>query len=110
MFQYIVFHVHEDPSTNSGGTLSGNKLFTYVISKILKQCTDAQFSSFELKYAVHNCLRNVRYETEDVGTNLQRLLNYATLRGGFDGIDENLKKIGVQRIEVKEDGLLFMSE
>ena len=36
------------------------------------------------------------------------VLNYATLRGGFDRIDENRKKIGVQRIEVKEDGLLFV--
>ena len=25
------------------------------------------------------------------------VLNYATLRGGFDRIDENRKKIGVQR-------------
>ena len=66
--------------------------------KILKKCT------------VHNALANARYETEDVGTSLDRVLRYWTVRDKFNGVEETLANIGVKRVEVKEDGLLFIMD
>ena len=41
--------------------------------KILKKCTDAKLTSFKMKFAVHNALAHIRYETEDVGVSLERV-------------------------------------
>ena len=107
-FQSILFLKQGDDETGSGGTLSGNKLLVYVIMKILKKCTDAKLTSFKMKFAVHNALANVRYETEDVGVSLERTMRFWTVRDMFTGVEETLAEIGVKRVEVKEDGLLFV--
>ena len=107
--QCILFLKGDDPEGH-GGTLSGNKLFVYIIMKILKKCTDAKLQSFKMKFAVHNALANARYETEDVGTSLDRVLRYWTVRDKFNGVEETLANIGVKRVEVKEDGLLFVMD
>ena len=88
--------------------MSGNKLKVYVIMKILKKCTDAKLQSFKMKFAVHNALANVRYETEDLGVSLERVLRFWTVRDMFPGVEKTLAEIGVKRVEVKEDGLLFV--
>ena len=107
-FQSILFLKQGDDETGSGGTLSGNKLLVYVIMKILKKCTDAKLQSFKLKFAVYNALAHSRYETEDIGTSLERVLRYWTVRDKFNGVEETLANIGVKRVEVKQDGLLFV--
>ena len=91
-------------------TLKGNKLLVYIVMKILKKCTDAKLQSFKMKFAVHNALANARYENEDVGTSLDRVLRYWTVRDKFNGVEETLANIGVKRVEVKEDGLLFVMD
>ena len=90
------------------GTLSGNKLLVYVVMKILKKCTDAKLQSYKMKFAVHNALANARYETEDIGTSLERVLRYWTVRDQFNRVHQSLKDIGVERIEVTNEGLLFV--
>ena len=80
----------------------------YIIMKILKKCTKSKLTSFMMKFAVHNALANVRYETEDTGVSLERVLRYWTVRDKFPGVEEALAEIGVKRIEVKEDGLMFV--
>ena len=107
-FQSILFLKQGDDETGSGGTLSGNKLLVYVIMKILKKCTDAKLTSFKMKFAVHNALANARYETEDIGTSLERVLRYWTVRDQFNRVHQSLKDIGVERIEVTNEGLLFV--
>ena len=107
--QCILFLKGGDPN-GKGGTLSGNKLLVYVIMKILKKCTDAKLQSFKIKFAVFNALAHSRYETGDIGTSLERVLRYLTLRGKFDGVHPELAKIGVKKIKVEKNGLTFDGE
>ena len=88
--------------------MSGNKKSVYIMMKILKKCTDAKLQSFKMKFAVHNALSHVRYETEDIGVSLERVMRFWTVRDMFNGVHKSLAEIGVKRVEVKEDGLLFV--
>ena len=62
----------------------------------------------QMKYAVDRSLANSKYETEDVGKSLARVLQYWTLRDKFTGIHPDLKKIGIQRVNVMTQGLEFI--
>ena len=90
--------------------MSGNKLLVYVILKILNKCTAAKLQSFKIKFAVFNALAHERYETEDIVASLERVLRYWTVRDKFNGVEETLANIGVKRVEVKQDGLLFVMD
>ena len=98
----------EGYSRGYGGTLSGNKREVYKMLKILKLCCKADIESFKLKYAMDRCLDDRKYEDADVGSSLLRVLRYWTLRGKFDGVHPDLKKIGVKKIQVEEDGIVFI--
>ena len=39
---------------------------------------------------------------------LERVLRYWTVRDKFNGVVETLGNIGVKRVDVKQDGLLFV--
>ena len=95
-------------SSDWGGTLSRNKREVYKMLKILKLCCKADIESFKLKYAMDRCLDDYKYERADVGSSLLRVLRYWTLRGKFDGVHPDLKKIGVKKIKVEEDGIVFI--
>ena len=58
----------------SSGTLQGNKKLVYVLAKILKKCTAEDMSSYDIKYAVSRSISAKKYETEPVGSSLQRVL------------------------------------
>ena len=89
-------------------TLSGNKLLVYIILKILKKCTDAKIQSFQLKFAVHTALSNARYQTENIGESLHRVLRYRTIRGKFSGVEKSLADLGVKKVQVTYSGLHFV--
>ena len=61
-----------------------------------------------MKYAVDRSLDGKKYETADIGESLARVMKYWTVRGKFKGVNPDLQKIGVQRIEVTRDSLVFM--
>ena len=92
------------------GTLSGNKGEVYKMLKILKLCCKADIESFKMKYAMDRCLGDSKYEKADIGSSLERVLRYWTLRGKFDGVHPDLAKIGVKKIQVDKDGLTFVGE
>ena len=75
--------------------------------KIMKLCSKADIESFKMKYAMDRCLEGEKYEEEDIGSSLERVLRYWTLRGKFDGVHPELAYIGVKRIKVDKDGLIF---
>ena len=75
--------------------------------KILKLCCKADIESYKMKYAIDRCLVRLSYE-EDIGSSLERVLRYWTLRGKFDGVHPDLAKIGVKKIKVGKNGLLFV--
>ena len=63
-----------------------------------------------MKYAVDRSLAGKKYETADVGESLARVMKYWTVRGKLEGVHPDLQNIGVQRIEVTRDGLVFVGD
>ena len=63
-----------------------------------------------MKYAVDRSLAGKKYETADVGESLARVMKYWTVRGRFEGVHPDLQKIGVQKIEVTKDSLVFVGD
>ena len=61
-----------------------------------------------MKYAVDRSLAGSKYETEDVGTSLDRVLKYWTLMDKFKGIHPDLEKVGIKRVNVTWQGLKFI--
>ena len=97
-------------SSYGWGTLSGNKSGVYKMLKIMKLCCKADIESFKMKYAMDRCLSHPKYEKADIGSSLERVLRYWILRGKFDGVNPDLAKIGVKKIQVEKDGLSFVGE
>ena len=75
--------------------------------KILKLGSKADIESLKMRYAMDRCLEGYKYEKADIGSSLERVLRYWTLRGKFDGVHPDLANIGVRRIKVDKDGLIF---
>ena len=90
--------------------MSGNKADVYKMLKIMKLCCKADIESFKMKYAMDRCLSDEKYEKADIGSSLERVLRYWTLRGKFDGVHPDLEEIGVKKVEVAKDGLLFVGK
>ena len=63
-----------------------------------------------MKYAVDRSLTSKKYETADVGESLARVMKYWTVRGKLEGVHPDLQKIGVQRIKVTRDGIVFVGD
>ena len=61
-----------------------------------------------MKYAVDRSLAGTKYEEEDVGTSLERVLKYWTLKDKFTGMDKALENMGIKRVEVTKQGLQFI--
>ena len=78
--------------------------------KIMKLCCKADIESFKMKFAMDRCLDDRKYEKADIGSSLERVLRYWTLRGKFGGVHPDLAKIGVKRIQVDKEGLTFVGE
>ena len=62
-----------------------------------------------MKYAVDRSLTGHKYEEEDVGASLNRVLRYWTMCGKFSGIHKDLaNELGIQRVIVTKEGLQFI--
>ena len=61
-----------------------------------------------MKYAVDRPLTGKKYETQNIGPSLQRVLRYWTMRDKFNNIDQALADIGVEKILVTDQGLQFI--
>ena len=60
-----------------------------------------------MKFAVDRSLDGVKYETADIGESMERVMRYWTVRDKFNGVHPDLREIGVTRIGVTKDGLVF---
>ena len=110
LFQCILFYKPDDKDGGSygRGTLSGNKSEVYKMLKIMKLCCKADIESFKMKYAMERGLDDDKYEDADIGSSLERVLRFWTLRGKFDGVHPELAEIGVKKIQVDKDCLNFV--
>ena len=62
---------------------------------------------FKMKYALDRSLDGKKYETMDIGTSLERVMRYWTVRDKFNGVHPDLREIGVTRVSVSQQGLVF---
>ena len=60
-----------------------------------------------MKYALDRSLDGKKYETMDIGTSLERVMRYWTVRDKFNGVHPDLREIGVTRVSVSQQGLEF---
>ena len=92
-------------------SLAGNKKSVYIIMKVLKKCADANLTSYQMKFAVHNALSSKKFEKEDIKSSLDHVLKYRTIRNKFNGrVDEALKTVGVKEIILQDEGVLFVMD
>ena len=61
----------------------------------------------KMKYALDRSLDGKKYETMDIGTSLERVMRYWTVRDKFNGVHPDLREIGVTRVSVSKQGLEF---
>ena len=89
-----------------------------MISKVLKYCTQrkskdstmSKVSSYTLKIAIDDVMKNRDPERIKFGPSLRAILQHLTLRDKFDEVSEDLEALGVTRVEVGDQGLIFHRE
>ena len=94
-------------------TLAGLKLQVYVILKILKLLVRPmrKVTSYEIKFAVNMALVNMNPKEEDIGKCVRKVLDYVTMKNRLEGsVHPGLAAIGLERIEVEDDGLVFIGK
>ena len=94
-----------------GRTLEGSKTQVYSLIKVLKYCTGSSARSYECKYAVHLALRTKEPPSPDkIGEAIREVINHRTIRGKFSGVHDDLKVLGVSKVEIRDDGLEFVGK
>ena len=80
--------------------------------KILKLLlkTKSKVTSYTMKFAVDQALVNKVPTKDELSSCMEKVLKYKNLRDKFlfDEVTPELKKIGVKKILIKEEGLEFV--
>ena len=92
------------------GSLQGFNRDVYVLIKILKFCTGSSAKSYQCKFALSNVIgiRGKKIEAGDLGSIVQKVIHYHTLRGKFSSVHPELREEGIIKVEVGEEGLHFI--
>ena len=92
----------------NSATLLGANRQVYALIKVLKYCTGSSAKSYECKFAVHLVLAGHQDIPRDkIGQAIRKVINYKNIRGKFDAVHQDLKDLGVTRIEIGDIGLNF---
>jgi hypothetical protein len=97
-------------------TLRGTKMQIYILLKIIrfltqrkpKNSNSRKISSYTLKFAVDEVLKNRVPEEAEWGAAIRAVLHHPTLRGRFDSVSPALAAEGICRVEVGDRGLSFV--
>ena len=90
-------------------SLYGSKLHVYVIMKLLKTLTAGDMTSYKIKWAVHDMLRNTDLDESRIGWAIRQTMKNRSIRGKFGGIHPKLGELGYTGIEVTDAGLRFIA-
>ena len=91
-------------------TLSGRKLHVYALMKLLKTITQAEVTSYKIKWAVEEMLKNILNLDEScIGWAIRETMKNKSIRGKFGGIHPKLGELGYTGIEVTDTGLRFIA-
>ena len=88
-------------------TLNGKHLDVYVLLKVLKFCTDSRAKSYDCKFAVHIVLMGRNITSDKIGEAIREVISYKNIRGKFVSVHQELKNLGVTKIEIGDNGLIF---
>ena len=88
-------------------TLDGTNKQIYCLLKVLKYVTGSSAKSYQCKFAVHNVLQTKTPATGKFGQTIQEVINYRNIRGKFNSVHQDLKNLGVTKIEIGDNGLNF---
>ena len=88
-------------------TLGGTRRLVYTLAKMVKYFTGSGAKSYECKFAVHNVLHNKEPTKDKLGEALLKVLNHETIRGKFEGVHKDLRKLGVTKVVICENGIKF---
>ena len=91
-------------------TLHGLRHHVYVLIKILKFCTGSSAKSYQCKFGIRNVLDNQVVAAEELGKAIQEVIHYKRLRGKFSSVHPELRREGVVRVEVGENGFKFIRD
>ena len=91
-------------------TLDGLRHHVYVLIKILKFCTGSSAKSYQCKFGIKSVLANRVVAAEELGKAIQEVIHYQTLRGKFSSVHPELRREGIVRVEVGEEGLHFVRD
>ena len=80
----------------------------YAVIKILKYCTNSSIKSYMAKFAMEMSVIVTLSHTLDMGSAIRRVLNHWSIRGQFSSVHPDLRKEGIRRVEVVEEGLHFI--
>ena len=76
----------------------------------MKYCTGSSARSYQCKYALKGAFKNKNLESvEELGAAIKEIIHHSTIRGKFSSVHPDLKVEGITRVEVGEEGLLFMT-
>ena len=91
-------------------TLAGTNKQIYALLKVLKYCTGSSVRSYDCKLAVHLLLGMDGKPVPDdkFGEAIREVINFYDVRGKFDGVHKDLTNLGVTKVEVGDDGLVFL--
>ena len=68
---------------------------------------DDAVSSYDIKFAVNNCLINLKDEIS-VGMMVMKMLDWPTMRDKFATVHDDLEQLGITGVDVEEQGLYFV--
>ena len=84
------------------------KILKYCTQKGTKSSVDRKVSSYVLKFAIDDVLKNNNPTKEEMGASIRAVLQHNTLRGRFGSVSPALEEEGITRVEVGDTGLHFV--
>ena len=91
-------------------TLDGLRQHVYVLIKILKFCTGSLAKSYQCKFGITHAhaFGNRDVAADELGKAIQDVIHDTTLRGKFSSVHPELRREGIVRVDVRENGLHFV--
>ena len=75
----------------------------------MKYCTGSSARSYQCKYAIDQVFMNKSIESmEEVGAAIKEIIHFKNIRGKFSSVHPDLAAEGITRVEVGEEGLIFI--
>ena len=81
-----------------------------MLIKVLKFCTGSSAKSYQCKFGIGEVLKNSVVTAEELGKAIQDVIHYKTLRGKFSSVHPELRREGIVRVDVGEEGLHFVCD